>query len=268
MALTLDQTLHGSARLIATALALQALELFALRGALSDTGIWRFGTLEAELSRLPPPLAQLSRLVLPARRFLVLLSLQLALAGVVLWQGLSPLLVLLTVQAQLIALRFRGTFNGGSDAMTLLVLICLSVAALGRAEPLVARGAIGYLGVQTLMSYFVAGIIKLKEHSWRDGSALAAFVALPKYAVPLAAQRVLQRNHVARALAWLVMLFETSFPLALLSRRICVVYLLGALCFHLANALLLGLNRFVLSWASAYPTLLYLSQYGPLENAP
>jgi len=57
---------------------------------------------------------------------------------------------------------------------------------------------------------------------------------------------------------WAVMLFELTFPLALLQREWLFAALLLAALFHIANACLFGLNRFVWAWIATYPALLWL----------
>ena len=56
------------------------------------------------------------------------------------------------------------------------------------------------------------------------------------------------------------MLFELAFPLALASLATLALALVGAACFHLANAFLFGLNRFFWTWIAAYPSLIWLQE--------
>jgi len=65
------------------------------------------------------------------------------------------------------------------------------------------------------------------------------------------------RPRLLLAASWAVMLFELLFPLALLHPAALVAALAGAALFHLANALLFGLNRFFWVWLAAYPALLW-----------
>jgi len=57
--------------------------------------------------------------------------------------------------------------------------------------------------------------------------------------------------------SWAVILFELSFPLALMTQPTLIAALLIAALFHLSNACLLGLNRFFWVWISAYPVLIW-----------
>ena len=52
--------------------------------------------------------------------------------------------------------------------------------------------------------------------------------------------------------------FEVTFPLALMSEPALILALTLATAFHIANAILFGLNRFVWIWLGAYPSILWL----------
>ena len=60
----------------------------------------------------------------------------------------------------LILRRFDGPYNGGSDRMSLLSVICLAVAHT--APTLVLKeAALGYLGLQVILSYAMSGWVKI-----------------------------------------------------------------------------------------------------------
>jgi hypothetical protein len=265
--MTLAEALNLSTRLTAGSVALQTLELLWIRQSFSDRGIWRFASLATEFSTLPWPLRWLTLTCLPYAPFLGLLSVQLAVCALLLALGPSPALVVIAMTTLLVCARFRGTFNGGSDSMTVLALLGLSVAALFPARPRVALGGLGYIALQATLSYFVAGVIKLKEPSWRRGRALAGFSQLPRYGVPAGARALLGRPVLGRFAAWTILLFECAFPLALLGPRICLPFLVLSLVFHVLNDALFGLNRFLFAWAAAYPAIYYVSQFGPLGGS-
>lgn len=236
--LTLVDALAWSSRLVALSVALQTLELFGSRRALSTGGVL-------------PGVNQ--------RSFLQLLWLQLALSMGSMLIGASPLLLGMFVTYWLLIRRLGAPFNGGSDALTSLSLLMLGIAALDPWQSVIMKGALLYLGVQTVFSYFVAGLAKLKERGWRRGTALVHFANLAKYGVPPRAHALLAKPNVALAASWAILLFECSFPYALYGTWICVVYLSLGAAFHVANAVLFGLNRFLFSWLALYPVLLALS---------
>lgn len=247
------------ARLLGVAVALQSVELLQLRAAWSPVGIWTWAVLQDDLRGFPAPARSLLAPLLRPFGFTCVVALRLA-AAVLLVAAAAPAALPILLAAQvLIGVRWRGAFNGGSDAMTLVVLLGLCVAALAPDVLLVQRGALLHIALQAALSYFVAGVVKLRGRRWRDGTALFEFVRCTRYQAPAAAQRWLARRPVAVAASWAVMLFDTGFPLALLHPTACHVVLALALLFHLANVWLFGLNRFLFAWAAAWPAVWYAS---------
>ena len=246
-------------RAVALAVLLQTIELLQLRRAFSDAGVWRWPLLRPEHAGFPAPLRGLFALVLPYRPFLLLLALRLLAALALLGWSRPPLLLFLAFSQLAIGVRFRGSFNGGSDSMTLLILLGLSLAAATRPEPLGSKAGLTYIAVQLTLSYFIAGIAKLKEAEWRDGRALAGFLTSSAYAVPGWARR-LAAPALVRPLAWSVIGFECGFPLAFFDPRLCLLLMAAGAAFHVANAYVFGLNRFVFAWLAAYPALWFCSQ--------
>jgi len=157
----------------------------------------------------------------------------------------------------LILHRFQGPYNGGSDRMGLLALWCLALSRLAPV-PLWKELAFGYLGVQLVLSYFVAGGVKIVNPDWRGGRALRDVFQFSAYPVSEALRRWADRPRVLRAMSWAVILFELAFPLTLLSRPTLIAGLAVAAVFHLANAGLFGLNRFFWTWLAVYPAILWL----------
>ncbi|HEX5656879.1 MAG TPA: hypothetical protein VFX59_06775, partial [Polyangiales bacterium] len=90
---------------------------------------------------------------------------------------------------------------------------------------------------------------KLRERSWRDGSALPSLLAAPQYRdAPL-------QVPLARLAGYAVITFELGFPLALVDARLALGFTAFGTLFHLLNARVLGLNRFLWAWLAAYPAL-------------
>ncbi|MGE0491089.1 MAG: hypothetical protein AB7S38_17915 [Vulcanimicrobiota bacterium] len=233
-------------RLVALSVLLQTIELGRLRGAVSDQGIWPWQVLRDDFEGCPGWVRRVLDLTLAYPNFLGLLALQ-ALASLALfwWLGAAPVLVLTTV---LISLRWRGAFNGGSDYMTVTVLLALAVAAIVH-HPVMTLACLWYVALQCCLSYFVAGIVKLNRANWRNGRALSAFTG-GRLGPPRAAR-----------LSWAVIGFQCAFPLVLLVPELGPVFVLGAVGFHLANFYFLGLNRFFWAWLATYPALFYCAGY-------
>jgi hypothetical protein len=253
---TLDIATVWTERAIALAVLLQTVELLQCRAAFADDGIWSFPLLRREHDALPAPLRWLFAVVLPYRSFIALLWLELVFA-VLLGLGVSGAAAFLLFAEVAVCVRFRGTFNGGSDYLTVLISMALSVRWLCGATPLVSKAALAYIAVQVTLSYFIAGVAKLKEVTWRNGAALRVFVTSEGYGAPPFVRRLLDGQRRCLLLSWAVLAFECGFPLAWLSPRFCLPLLALGFVFHLGNSLVFGLNRFLFAWSAAYPALLY-----------
>lgn len=169
-------------------------------------------------------------------------------------------LVVLYLSSLLLALRFG---PDGGDKLALVVCPGAILVALGLALPapsLILAGTL-WTGGQLTIAYFASGASKLIIPQWRSAEALRA--ALTSYSFgngPSAA--VVRSAPLARVIAWAIMLIEALFPLALLLPFgwLCAVLAL-ALLFHLAIAVVMGLNTYPLAFLAAYPSTLLLSQF-------
>lgn len=239
--MTLYVALDWVRRLIAIAVVLQTLELMEVQNL--ATRLWPWRILKRGYTQ---PWRGMLGFFLEDKNFPILLLSRVAAAVYLLfWPSLVSLFILL-LSSYLINVRWRGTFNGGSDVMTFLILFSLTIAYLFHHSRLAASACLWYVAVQSTLSYFVAGWVKLAQPTWRSGEALNEFLALHRVSLRPGAPA-----------AWALMLFEAVFPMALLSADFTVPLLLLAMTFHLLNALLLGLNRFVWAWLASYPAILY-----------
>lgn len=184
-------------------------------------------------------------------------------AAVVLIVGLwpSPAVWALWALAVLQLHRFQGAYNGGSDKMALLALSCLGLAHLA---PAWADIALGYLAVQLVLSYFVSGWVKLTNPQWRSGAALTQVFRFSAYPVSENLRRLANHPRLMQSASLGVIGFEVLFPLALLHPLVLGVALVIAAGFHLLNALLFGLNRFLWIWIATYPALIWLQTRLPI----
>jgi hypothetical protein len=163
----------------------------------------------------------------------------------------------LAVLSLFILQRFQGPYNGGSDRMGLLALWCLALSRF-MPTPEAQEVFFGYLGVQLVLSYFIAGWVKVVNPDWRAGRALRDVFRFSAYPVSEDLRGWADRPRVMLVMSWAVMLFELAFPLTMVSRGALIVGLAIAATFHLANACLFGLNRFFWTWLAVYPAILWL----------
>jgi hypothetical protein len=227
----MSEAVTWTARLFALSWLLQALELWRSRHDLRVLFPWSIVRRDYGLQ-------------LTDRAWPWLIALQAVLAPALLTtQPVFPWLALAVALLQ--AARFRGSYNGGSDAMTLVVLLGLALA-----RTFSPQLGLAYITAQLVLSYFLAGVFKLRDPAWRDGSALPRLLAAPQYrTTPLSIP-------MARLAGYAVITFECTFPLALLDAATAWAFMLAGITFHVLNARVLGLNRFLWAWLAAYPALL------------
>lgn len=246
--MTFADAIVWCSRLASVATAIAALELIVVHRAWSERGVYAWSVLRREYS---PIGARVAGLLFAAPGMWIVLAIQLASALALPWLAhpVWPWLAFATTLA--VAVRFRGTFNGGSDAMLLVVLLGLAIARSGAPEI-----GLGYIAAQLVLSYVLAGVAKLREPAWRHGTALAALVALPSYGVPPGLIAWLSRPALSRMAGYALLGFECGFPVALVDPEGCRVLLALAVLFHLGNAIVFGLNRFLWAWLAAFPALI------------
>lgn len=153
-------------------------------------------------------------------------------------------------------IRFAGPYNGGSDRMTLLILMCLFVATAWP-NPFIQKIAIGYLAIQVILSYFIAGVVKVAKKQWRDGTALPLVLCHSNYPMVPAMRNWATHQQTLFLAGWFVVIAELAFPLALLNPTALAASLFAAGFFHFLNAIFFGLNRFFWIWIASYPAVLW-----------
>lgn len=183
------------------------------------------------------------------------------LLALLLFFGFQPALVesLLLLSTLVLLHRFDGPYNGGSDRMSLLLLCCLWGSRLAPTQHW-REIILGYLAVQLLLSYAVAGWVKLANSDWRHGQALQDVFQFSVYPVSESMRSWAESPRLLFVLSWTIMLFEILFPLGLLTTWSLVAMLSLAALFHLINGCIFGLNRFLWSWIAAYPCLIWFQQ--------
>ena len=246
---------------LGVAICLQSLEFFGMQTALGPHGVFEFrGLIENDFKLFPKIQRSLLELGLSFPNVLYLMGFRFALALLLIFLGGSSLVLFSLLLIQLLFLfRFRGAFNGGSDFMTTLILISLFVGVSFRAEFWPLRLALSYIGVQAVLSYFISGYVKVFQSDWRSGRSLQIFITGNRYQSPQLLLEWVRNMSVARAFSILILVFELSFPLALVGPRFCMIYCLLGCTFHLLNFWIFGLNRFVWAWLASYPAIYYLS---------
>lgn len=248
------KALDITVKLIAVAVFLQSVEFLQIRKVFSDHGVWRWATLKKDFAAFWWPLPQILEIIFCDSHFRNLLVLRAFGAVLIFFWPQAWLALFLLMTTVLISMRWRGTFNGGSDYMTVIVLSAITLGALWA-----VKLALWYIAAQSCLSYFIGGAVKMKASNWRSGEALTEFICHSRYQVPTTLQNFLKVRWIALLCTWLILIFECSFPLALTGRPQALAYITLALLFHLGNFYAFGLNRFLFAWLATYPALYFCS---------
>jgi|GEM_PF-904311 len=247
------------AHLISFAVFLQGVELLKMVHQGAVLKIWSRENLEDELkANLPLPPEWVTYFADDA--MLTYLAYGLMGFGAIAFVHPSALVFFIVALVQILAcVRFRGSINGGSDSMTAMVLIGIWISYLFKKESFACAGLI-WISVNLLISYGRAGLAKLKQPEWKDGSALTSFLSQSFYEDV----RNLSANispETAKKLSWGVIVFEFAlvFSPLLADSSLSLVFFV-AVIFHFANYWAFGLNRFFWAWIAAWPAIFYLSE--------
>jgi hypothetical protein len=256
MAIQLIQRILGGALLI------QTIEYLLLQSSFSEKGIWRWSTIRNDFYYLPKNIQQVLNFFLQETIFVPFLWMRIILIGLFITPfSFGPHLLiswLILFSTFLISQRFRGSFNGGSDYMALIVLLALCAESLAP-HHLLSRPILWIISLQSVTSYFMAGLVKIKRSDWRTGKALTLFIHSPNYAPPIIIKNLLKEKYLAFIMSWLIILFELSFPLIFFQHNSILIlcWLSLGFFFHLNNLFNFGLNRFLFVWLSTYPAIYY-----------
>ena len=234
----------------------QSIEYLSLKKHFSEKGIWRWSEIKQEHPVLP-----IFSFLLSENNFIYFLVARIVSAlGLIFFFPHSFILILfLFFTSLLISLRFRGSFNGGSDYMALIILSALCIAAFFK-TPRVQMGVLWYISLQVCTSYFIAGMVKIKQRKWRNAEALSKHMTSSNYNPPRWSQNIFSKKIWAMCAAWGVIVFEICFPIILTQHNPSVLYwLLAGFLFHLTNVLFFGLNRFLIVWCATYPALYFIT---------
>lgn len=246
--------LIASSFLIGWAVWLQTIELLLQSRRFSEAGDFRWSLVEKEF---PKPVEILLWPFLNHHGFLVLLLVQLLASFFTCLVPAFPyMIVILWPTVFLTSLRFRGSFNGGADAMTMSVLTGFLLIFFLPYEHM--QFGLYYIAFQLCFSYVRSGFEKIRRKEWRSGESLKRLLLSKYYGAPPSAARLAHSNFT-KPLTWIMLVFELTFPLAAFAPTLTAPYLIVGAVFHLANVYLFGLNRFFWAWLAAYPSVWYIS---------
>jgi hypothetical protein len=244
-------------RILSVSLFLFGLEFYFLGRSKSFLKVWTYSNFKSEISAgLPLPNFILKNLFSEnSLKYLALIQIVMSVFSFFYFSGLILTCLFLLHLASTI--RFRGTFNGGSDMMVFVVLTGLLITA---ATPIdYQKFGLIYITIHSIFSYFKSGYSKLMQSEWRNGWALSVFLERSQFSIARQLSQWLKPNrNLSKLLCWSVLFFELSFVVLPFIPSSVHYYLVVALLFHFVIYLLFGLNRFFWAWFSSWPAILYV----------
>lgn len=208
--------------------------------------------------------ARLFRLFLGDRRFKYVLYIHVFAGGLLEIQAIvndlspwSPLVLLLTTI--LFGIRHHAGLNG-TYHVSLVVLLGILWASI-TTSALAITLAIGFVTVQVVLSYTVAGWLKLTVADWRNGTMLSDLADTEIWVADGASRALARFPAVTKPLSRGIIAFECLFPIALVApREITIGLLVVGLGFHAINALTMGFNTFIIIYPATYPSIYYTNR--------
>ena len=159
---------------------------------------------------------------------------------------------LLILLGFLLVFRFGGSFNGGSDAMSFVLLSGLLLLSCNEGGARVQTAGLYWIKGQVVLSYFLSGLRKFGNREWRSGQALQRILRAWPGGRRASFQWIQNSSFVAQIASILILGFQIGFPLVLMEGVPRWIFLMAGVGFHLLNHFIFGLNRFFWVWISAY----------------
>jgi hypothetical protein len=111
-----------------------------------------------------------------------------------------------------------------------------------------------------ILSYFLAGVVKLKSNEWRTGIAVKKLSESPNYAPWVWVEKIFSKKEVSFVTGWAIIILELIFPLLIFTVNLKMIFL-SCFIFHMFNFIFFGLNRFVFAWIATYPLVIYILKF-------
>ena len=250
------------AKVAAVGLMISSLEFISARRCLQDDGLmsWQVARTRDRFLGAGASGALLdSVLAYPTVLGLLAFRAALALAVIVAPPGLIPTPWLVFPLALMCWLFVSRSMYGqdGADQMLWIIFAGLTFVSVAPTHA-VRMAYLWFIAAQGCLSYFTAGVAKFSAKGWRDGTFLTAIVATRIYGHPKAAQLLAAHPRLAMAMSRVIVAWECGFPLVfLLPRPVALAIMATGVCFHLGNAMLMGLNTFLWAFLATYPAIVY-----------
>lgn len=154
-----------------------------------------------------------------------------------------------------------GDGKNGADQMAKMTFTAISLVLLSP-HPWVWRCGLLFLSGQLSLAYCTSGYIRIREQTWRDGSALVTILRQHNYGNRWCWTKARQHPFLTQCASRSALLFECTFPLVfVLPIKFCLIFLGFGLVFHLLNAVVIGLNTFLFAFPAIYPAVIWTALF-------
>jgi hypothetical protein len=256
--MSLDLTVMITVRWLSLAMLMQGIELLVISRRNDFLNIWSWENLKIELQTgLPFPNVIISK-VFSLRGFQIISVTQIIMAflGIV-YPHSSLIFIILFLTHLLICIRFRGTFNGGSDMMTFVVLSGVIISLSGAEDKIKQLGLI-YITIHSIYSYFKAGLVKVIQPEWRRAEVLPSFLLRSLFPeVQSLSGWLSSKRFLNFVLCWGVLILELTILGLFFIPKLLPLFVIGFGFFHFIVYLSFGLNRFFFIWMATWPAIIY-----------
>jgi hypothetical protein len=116
-----------------------------------------------------------------------------------------------------------------------------------------------YIVYNLILSYFRAGLVKIKNKNWLNGKELIIFTNNTIYNENSKIIKLINYKYNSIILSLVLILWEILFAFSILNLNLTLIFLSIGIVFHFMNFYIFGLNRFFFNWLAAYPAFIYLA---------
>jgi len=155
----------------------------------------------------------------------------------------------------------RPVSSDGAEQMAVLTVLATGLTMVPGMGPGAVSLAVYFIGGQLILSYLTSGVAKAVSQTWRNGAALPLIMGSEAYGHPSLSSLLQTHFFLSKALTWFVILFECVFVVVLCGpREVTVALLAVGLGFHVACAVTMGLNAFLMAFPGSYLCVAYVAQ--------
>jgi hypothetical protein len=175
------------------------------------------------------------------------------------YEAVGQLILALTF-ASAVTSRFCRIMGGdGAEQMAILTLFAGCLAILPGPDASTTLLAVFFVGAQLVLSYFTAGFVKAVSPTWRSGAAIELVMNSEAYGQRWIGSFVKSRGALSRLLTKAVFVGECMFPLILIApRAVALAMVVAGFVFHVATAVTMGLNTFMIAFPATLLCVLVL----------